>query len=235
MRLSLLIILFLSAGLLHAETVHIAVATNFKSTAIKINALFEKKSGHRVVLSSASTGTLYSQITHGAPFDIFFSADKNAPFLLEKNEQGVNGQQFCYALGALSLVGSDNPAQDLANPKLSLAIANPKTAPYGRAAVDVIQRREFNAASSRKLVRANNAIQAYQHWHSSSVDLALVPTSLANGEGTAISSSWYTAIEQHLIWLNRAKDNHAAEAYMHLIRSEEVQTIIRNAGYGICP
>jgi molybdate transport system substrate-binding protein len=235
MRLPLLIILLLSAGLVHAETVHIAVATNFKSTASKINTLFEQKSTHTVILSSASTGTLYSQITHGAPFDIFFSADKNAPSLLEKNGRGVNGQQTCYALGRLSLVGSDNAAQDLANPTLSLAIANPKTAPYGRAAVEVIQRREFTAGANRKLVRANNAIQAYQHWHTASVDLALVPNSLAAGEGAAISSSWYTPIEQHVIWLKRAESNAAAAAYMRLIRSEEVQAIIHNAGYGACP
>lgn len=235
MRLSLFIILLLNAGLVHAETVHIAVATNFKSTAQKINTLFEQKSAHTVVLSSASTGTLYSQITHGAPFDIFFSADRNAPFRLEESQLGVNGQQFCYALGGLTLVGSDNAAQDLANPRLSLAIANPNTAPYGRAAVEVMQRREFTTASTRKLVRANNAIQAYQHWHSSSVDLALVPNSLAAGKGAAISSNWYTPIEQHVIWLKRAESNPAAESYMHLIQSEEVQEIIHNAGYGICP
>jgi molybdate transport system substrate-binding protein len=235
MRLSLLIILLLNAGLLHAATIHIAVATNFKSTAIKINALFEQESTHTVVLSSASTGTLYSQITHASPFDIFFSAHKNAPLLLEKNGRGVTGQQFCYALGRLSLVGSDNVAQDLENPKLSLAIANPNTAPYGRAAVEVIQRREFTAGANRKLVRANNAIQAYQHWHTASVDLALVPSSLAAGEGAAISPSWYTPIEQHVIWLKRAESNTAARAYMRLIRSEAVQAIIHNASYGTCP
>lgn len=235
MRLPMFIILLLNAGLAHAEIVHIAVATNFKFTAQKINTLFEQKSAHTVVLSSASTGTLYSQITHGAPFDIFFSADKNAPFRLEENQLGVNGQQFCYALGGLTLAGSDNAAEDLANPRLSLAIANPNTAPYGRAAVEVIQRVEFTTASGRKIVRANNAIQAYQHWHSASVDLALVPNALAAGEGAAISSSWYTPIEQHVIWLKRAVNNPAAEAYMRLIRSEEVQTIIHNTGYGICP
>lgn len=235
MRFTLFIILLLNAGLVHAEPVHIAVATNFKSTAKKINTLFEQKSAHTTVLSSASTGTLYSQITHGAPFDIFFSADKDAPLRLEEDALGVSGQQFCYALGGLTLVGSDNAAQDLANPSLSLAIANPKTAPYGRAAEEVIQRTEFTTASNRKLVRANNAIQAYQHWHSSSVDLALVPNSLAAGEGAAISSNWYTPIEQHVIWLRRAKSNPAAEAYMRLIRSEEVQAIIHNAGYGTCP
>ncbi len=138
-------------------------------------------------------------------------------------------------MGGLTLVGSDNAPVDLANPGLSLAIANPKTAPYGRAALEVIQRREFTPASNRKLVRANNAIQAYQYWHGSNVDLALVPSSLAAGEGTVISSSWYTPIEQHVIWLKRAENNSAAQAYIRLIRSEEVQAIVHNAGYGICP
>ncbi len=235
MRTAILLLLLLSTSPLRAEVVRIATAANFRATAEKIGAEFEANSIHKVTLSSDSTGILYSQIQHGAPFDIFFAADKKSALKLEKNSFGVPGERYCYALGTLVLVGSDNPNNDLANPQLSLAIANPVTAPYGKAALEILQRPEFQNATSRKLVRANNAIQAYQHWYSSTVDMALVPLSLALGEGTAISPSWYTAIEQHVILLKHGEESPAAKAYMRWIRSEQVQTLIVKAGYGSCP
>ena len=234
MRTVILLLLLLSTVPLKAEVVRIATAANFRATAEKINTSFEASTPHKVTLSSASTGILFSQIQHGAPFDIFFAADKSSAAKLEKNSFGVPGERFCYALGALVLVGSDSPGDDLANPELSLAIANPVTAPYGKAALEILQRPEFQNAISRKLVRANNAIQAYQHWHSSTVDMALVPVSLALAGGAAINPNWYTAIEQHVILLKHGEENPAAEAYMHFIRSEQVQTLIGEAGYGPC-
>lgn len=234
MRAVILLILLLSTSPLQGEVARIATAANFKPTAEKINALFEANTGYKVTLSSASTGILYSQIQHGAPFDIFFAADESSVLKLERSGFGASGERFCYALGALVLTGSDNPKEDLANPTLSLAIANPVTAPYGKAALDILQRPEFQSAANRKLVRANNAIQAYQHWRSSTVDMALVPLSLALGEGAAINPNWYTAIEQHVILLKKGRENPAAIAYMHWIRSEQMQTLIEHAGYGPC-
>ena len=234
MRILTLSLLLLSSSLLHAEVVHIASAANFKATAEKLNALFEAQSTHTSTLSSASTAVIDTQVRHGAPFDIFFSADKSSPLQLEKDGFGATDQRFCYALGALVLVGSQNVTKDLNNPALSLAIANPNTAPYGKAAMQVLQRAEFAAATGRKLVRANNAIQAYQHWYSATVDLALVPLSLAAGKGAAISPSWYTPLEQHVILLKNGEENPAAVAYMRWIRSEQVQTLIGEAGYGPC-
>lgn len=234
MRAAVLFLLLLYALPMRAELVHIATSANFKITAEKINALFEARHTHKTTLSSASTGILYSQIKHGAPFDIFFAADKISPLKLEKSIYGIPGRRFCYALGRLVLVGSDSPEKDLANPTLSLAIANPLTAPYGKAALEVLKRPEFIAAEGRKLVRANNAIQAYQHWYRSTVDMALVPLSIAAGEGTAISPNWYTPIEQHVILLKRGGENPAARDYIRWIRSEQVQKLIGEAGYGHC-
>ncbi len=234
MRAVILVFLLLSSPLLRADLVRIATASNFKSTLIEINALFEARYGHKTLLSSASTGTLYNQIKYGAPFDVFFAADSASPLKLEQSGFGVAGQRFCYARGSLVLLGSKNSAADLANPRLSLAIANPNTAPYGRAALEVLHRPEFSGAASRKLVRANNAIQAYQHWHSSTVRLALVPLSLSAGQGTDIPPDWYTPIEQHVIALRRGQDNPAARAYLRWIRSEKVRALIDNAGYGAC-
>jgi molybdate transport system substrate-binding protein len=233
----ILAFLLLFAAPLMADTVHIATAANFKSTAEKINVLFEASSTHKTTLSSASTGVIFSQITHGAPFDIFFAADEISISKLEAGNYGTSdgNQGFCYALGTLVLIGSENPERDLADPALSLAIANPNTAPYGRAAWEVLQRPAFNAAAGRKLVRGSNALQAYQHWHSSTVDLALVPRSLTPGAGTSIPPNWYTAIEQHAILLKRGENNPAANDYIRWIRSEKVQTLIQQAGYGSCP
>jgi len=234
MRPAILAFLLLCTTPLQAEIVHIAVAANFKAAAERINTQFEAHTGHSTLLSSASTGALHSQILYGAPFDIFFSADEKSPHMLEEEGLGVPGQQFCYALGILVLVGSQTPEADLRNPQLSLAIANPNTAPYGKAAWEVLQKLQFKPAVSRKLVRANNAIQAYQHWHSSAVDLALVPRSLTPEEGATIPPNWYTPIEQHVILLQRGAENPAAQAYIRWLRSEEVQTSIKKSGYGNC-
>ncbi|MBE9537456.1 MAG: molybdate ABC transporter substrate-binding protein [Proteobacteria bacterium] len=234
MRIVTLLLLLLSSSLLCAEVVHIASATNFKATVEKINALFEAQSTHKTTLSSASTGILFSQIRYGAPFDVFFAADKISPLKLAEEGHGAAGEPFCYALGTLVLMGSQKAEDDLNNPALSLAIANPNTAPYGKAAMEILRRPEFAAAVGRKLVRANNAIQAYQHWYSATVDLALVPLSLAAGKGAAISPSWYTPLEQHVILLKKGEGNPAVIAYMRWIRSEQVQTLIGEAGYGSC-
>ncbi len=234
MRQAIFAIMLLCSWQLNAEVVHIAVAANFKTTLQEINAAFETQTGHTTRTSSASTGALHSQILHGAPYDIFFAADKNSPTKLAQSNLGVEQQNFCYAIGRLVLVGSEHPSIDLAKPELSVAIANPNTAPYGKAAWEVLQREKFKAANARKLVRGNNAIQAYQYWHSSIVDLALVPLSLAHREGAIIPPNWYTPIEQHVIWLKKGEENPAANAYMRWIHSEKVQAMIKNSGYGNC-
>jgi molybdate transport system substrate-binding protein len=214
--------------------VHIAAAANFKQTAGAINELFHEKTGHRAILSSASTGTLHSQITHGAPFDIFLSADRQSPVKLEAAGYGQSGQRFCYARGQLVLTGGSGSLDDLGNPGLSLAIANPATAPYGRAAEELLGRPEYVAASGRKLLRATNVLQAYQYWHSRSVDMALVAQSLAPGQGMAIPQDWYSPIVQEAILLTRARENPVAESYMTFLKSDIAQALIEKSGYGRC-
>ncbi|MEH6593367.1 MAG: molybdate ABC transporter substrate-binding protein, partial [Halioglobus sp.] len=179
-----------------AGEVHIAVASNFKQTALAINTQFEKETRHLVKLSSASTGVLHSQILHGAPFDIFLAADSQSPEALEAAGYVAPGKRFCYARGLLALAGAKDSLDDLQNPDISLAIANPATAPYGRAALEVLNRPEYTAAKKRKLVRANNVVQAYQYWYSASVDRALVALSLLPHEAVPIPQSWYTPINQ---------------------------------------
>ena len=235
MRVVFCLLFLLTPAILTAQVLHIATASNFQTTAKQINTLFERRYGHRTSISSASTGALYSQIVHGAPFAILFAADVETPTRLENDPLGGATMRSCYALGSLVLVGSNNIHRDLADKSLNIAIANPNTAPYGRAALAVLSRNEFSTGVGRKVVRASNAIQAYQHWHSGTVNMALVPRSLANGQGSEIPYDWYPAIEQQVIMLRRGVDHPAARTYMQWLGSDEVQTLIINAGYKPCP
>ncbi|GAB5452298.1 MAG: molybdate ABC transporter substrate-binding protein [Halioglobus sp.] len=210
-----------------AETLRVAVAANFKPTLEEINRLYRAQTGSVVLLSSASTGVLTTQLQHGAPFDIFFAADAQQPALLAA---GTRSRTFCYAVGKLALAGGS--IEDLAAASMSLAIANPVTAPYGRAALEVISRKEFSTASTRKLVRANNAAQAYQFWHSGAVDLALLPRALAPDDAVNIPAQWHAPIEQHAYI---ARPSPAVTRYLNWVRSDTVRSLIIEAGYESCP
>lgn len=217
-----------------AERVHVAVASNFKHTAERLGELFEEATGHESLLSSASTGTLHSQITRGAPFDVLLSADSRSPKTLESEGFSLAGNRFCYALGQLVLVGGSGSLADLANPKLSLAIANPATAPYGIAAEQVLKLDRYKAAANRKIVRGNNVVHAYQYWFTSSVDIALVAQSLTKGKSVKIPPENYQPIEQEAVWLNRGLENPAAKSYIEFLKSTPAQELIASSGYGNC-
>ena len=236
MRLTALLFLLLTAPSLGAaaapQPLRVAVTASFKATLQSISRQFEQQSGIRVVFSSASTGVLASQINHGAPFDLFFAADRETPFKLKLSGQHSAGKPFCYATGRLALAGASNELTDLAQPDLSLAIANPTTAPYGRAAMEVLSRAEFTTGESRKLVRGSNVIQAYQFWHSGAVDLALIPQAIAPASATIIPAVWHQPLEQHAVLLRHSPN---ADAYLKWLRSDNVRTLITQAGYEPCP
>jgi molybdate transport system substrate-binding protein len=196
---------------------------------------FQQETGIKIALSSGSTGILYSQIIHGAPYALFFSADNSTPQKLASGEGAPTvGAPFCYARGELVLVGGDGSLEQLADPTLSLAIANPLTAPYGEAARSVIARPEFSAGSARKLVRGNNVAQAYQFWHSGAVDLALVPRALAP-DGAAVPGNWHMPLDQFAVALAPAASDPRLSRYLEWIRSDRVRTLITDAGYLPCP
>jgi molybdate transport system substrate-binding protein len=225
----LLLVLLLAAHVEAVEPVHVAVAANFRSTLAALNPDFESRTGYTVRLTSASTGILYSQIVHGAPFDLFLAADARAP---RKLAQAGHGDTFCYARGSLVLVGGS--LDQLADPTLSVAIANPETAPYGEAARQVLSRKEFAAGESRRLIRANNVAQAYQIWHVGGAPLALVARALARG-ATPIPNDWHMPLEQHAILLDRGSPREAVLAYSEWLRSDRVRTLITESGYDPCP
>jgi molybdate transport system substrate-binding protein len=234
-RYLLLLVLLLSGPGRGAEPVRIAVAANFRATLEQINPTFEQQTGYQVVMSSASTGVLASQILHGAPFDVFFSADRQAAFAVAEAKRATpRGQPFCYAVGTLVLTGGNGRLSQLGDPGLSLAIANPATAPYGAAAMTVLARPEFSAGQDRKLLRGANVLQAYQFWHSGAADLALLPAVMAP-QGTPIPPAWHQALEQFALALRPVANHPALNSYLNWIRSDTVRALITDAGYQPCP
>lgn len=215
-----------------ADTVRLAVAANFTVTAQALGEAFAAMYPYRVLNSTASTGVLVSQVMHGAPFDLLLSADAQGPAALVAAGLADGPSQGCYAVGRLVLLGGALDA--LSNPDLSLAIANPLTAPYGRAAQEVLQRPEFAGARERKLLQGSNVLQAYQFW-TAGADLALVAAALVPGKGTPIPLDWYAPVEQHAVLLDPGAGNPAAGAYREFLRSDTARVIIRAAGYGDCP
>ena len=185
-----MLMILIAAPAWSASQLRIAVAANFRHTLEQINRQYQRETGQVVVLSSAATGTLYNQVINGAPYDIFFAADRATPQRLAANHITNREDVICYARGRLVLIGSPAGLARLADPKLSVAIANPVTAPYGRAALRVLARPEFASGQGRKLVRGSNTVQAYQFWHSGGVDMALVPRALAP-DATPVPAQWH--------------------------------------------
>jgi molybdate transport system substrate-binding protein len=235
MRYLLLFLLFVTCQGLAAEPLRVAVAANFRGTLQQISDRFARETGHEVTLSSGSTGVLYAQILHGAPFDLFFSADAaSAERLVAGKARDTLGEPFCYARGSLVLAGGNGDLAQLADPALSLAIANPVTAPYGEAAMAVLARPEFAAGSGRKLVRGANVVQALQFWRSGGTDLALLPRALAP-DATPVPQGWHLPLDQFAIALVPPSANPALASYLNWIRSDTVRALISDAGYQPCP
>ena len=233
MRILLLLLLLAVLPVRAQSTVTVAVATNFRPLLEQLNPRFEAETGYSVILSSGATGVLYHQILSGAPYDVLLAADQRTPANLAGEYETTSDHLRCYARGRLVLVGGQLP--QLANPGLSVAIANPATAPYGVAAMAVLAREAFSAGVDRKLVRGANAMQAYQFWHTGGVNLALVPLSLAGADGRKIPSDWHPPIDQYALLLPRGLNNPAAEAYFDWLASAGVQAQIAAAGYDPCP
>jgi molybdate transport system substrate-binding protein len=235
-------LLFVSALALAAE-IRVAVASNFAEAATTLAQRFEATSGHKVTLSFGSTGKHYAQIKHGAPFDAFFAADVRRPELLEKEKLTVPGSRFTYARGTL-LLWSPTPGYVDAEGKVlvygnfrHLAIANPKLAPYGRAAQQVLQARGLWNRIRLRLVRGENIAQAFQYVQSGNAELGFVAAAQVMRPGQPVEGSWwqvpqalYSPIEQQAVLL---KDSAAARAFLDFVRSDEALAIIHGFGYDI--
>ncbi len=225
-----------------ADEIQVAVASNFTDAIKEIAGRFEQKSGHRIILSFGSTGKHYAQIKNGAPFEAFFAADVKRPKLLEEDGMAQTGSRFTYAVGKLVLWSPKVDTVDTTGKVLEqgdfryLALANPKLAPYGKAAREVLESRGLWQALQGRMVRGENIGQTFQFVMSGNAELGFVAFSQIKQPGQPITGSkWeipqalYSPIEQQAVLL---KDKPSARDFLTFVRGEEALKIIQAYGYG---
>lgn len=229
-----------------AAEVNVAVAANF-TTPMKIIAQdFERDTGHKATLSFGATGQFYAQIRNGAPFAILLAADDKTPLKLEKEGLGITGSRFTYATGKLVLWSKKPGFVDAQGEMLrsgqfdKIAIANPKLAPYGAAAMETLDKLGLRERVTPKIVEGSNIAQTFQFVASENAALGFVALSqvVENGtikEGSAwiIPDSMHAPIKQDAVLLNAGKDNPAAAALLKYLQGDKAKAVIRSYGYEI--
>ena len=230
-----------------ADEVIVAVAANFTGAMKTIAAKYTARTGNKVTISYGSTGKLYAQIKNGAPFDVFLAADAQRPRLLEDQGQALAGSRFTYAIGQLVLWSPNSEYIDNRGDILHhgdyrhLAIANPKTAPYGAAARDVLLALGLWQRLQRRLVYGENITQTYQFVASGNAELGFVALSQitahkapARGSLWRIPARLYRPIEQQAVLLRSGRTT-AAESFLSFLRGPEARTVIESFGYATPP
>jgi len=226
-----------ASGPASAQDARIAVAANFTATAQKLGAAFTAETGSEIAFSFGSTGQLYAQITQGAPFDAFLSADAATPARLLDEGLATEGSGFTYAVGKLVLFSTlpdlVTGPQSLKGNFTHLAIAEPAAAPYGAAAMEVLEALNLTEALAGKLVIGQNISQTYQFVDTANAELGFV--ALSQVAGRTDGSRWvvedlHTPITQDAVLLDA--DNQPAIAFLDFLVTDAARTIIRSDGYG---
>lgn len=240
-RLALVALALLLATRADAESVHVAVATNFVTTCKKIGEAFTAATQHDVVISDGSSGKLAAQIANGAPFEVFLSADVERPAKLEAEKHAVMGTRFVYAIGKLALWSArpdfvTGEATVRGDDFRHLAIANPELAPYGAAARDVLQHLQLWDVLQPKLVRGEDIGQAFHFVSTGNAELGFVALSqiAGNQDGSRwlVPQALYAPIEQQAALLRPGRDDPAARAFLAFLKSDAARALIEAAGYG---
>jgi molybdate transport system substrate-binding protein len=230
-----------------ADDLNIAVAANFLGTLQQLAPQFEQASGHHLVISSGASGQLYTQIKQGAPFDVLLSADSERPKLLETEGLGQPGTRFTYAIGTLVLWSSkpgivDNKGNVLKTGEFrALAIADPRSAPYGAAAQQVLIALGVwdSLNADHRIVVGENINQTWQFAATGNADMAFIALSQLNA-GSVAGSSWlppqsqYSEIDQDAIILSHSVKQAAAQAFTKWLHTDPQSIkIIKSAGYRV--
>ena len=230
----------ISAG---AETTTIAVAANFKAPVEALAETFEEESGHTVRIVVGSTGKLYAQITHGAPFDAFLAADQERPKKLVEAGYVSGNAAFTYATGILALwepsaAESFDIERLLGDDVHHIALANPRLAPYGRAAMETLKAANLDDELRSKIVTGENVAQAFILVDTKNADIGFVSLSQiisadvpARGHYWTVPDELYAPILQDAVLLKRGEGNAAAEAFMSFLASDPAQATIECFGY----
>ncbi len=229
----------------HAAEVQVAVAANFAAPLAQIAEGFTAATGHTLKVSAGATGKFYQQIAAGAPFEVLIAADEATPARLVKEGLAVAGSNFTYGIGKLALWSAqpgtvDGQGAVLAAGKFShLAIANPKIAPYGQAAMAVLKARGLTEALAPKIVTAESIAQAYQFAYSGNAELGfvalsqlLVPGKPAGGSYWLVPPALYGEIRQDAVLLKAGAANPAAAALLAWLKTEPAKAVIQVYGYG---
>lgn len=222
-----------------AATLRVAVSANFSPTLRSLTLSFEKQTGHKIELISAATGTLFQQISYGAPFDVYMAADTQTPNKLVKNKLALTNSIEAYAYGKLALWSLNqkiNSLDILNTYQGRLAIANPKIAPYGKAAKELLNSLKLWRNYNNRLITGTNINQTFQQARSGAVNIAIIANSqlIANGlNGYVIPNNLYSPIKQSMVILKRSKHIELAKQFTTFIMSPSIQQQIKKSGYQI--
>lgn len=240
----LLALLLAGAAPALAEEVKVAVAANFTAPIQAIAPEFEKATGHKLVAAYGATGQFYAQIKNGAPFDLLLAADDSTPARLESEGAGVPGSRFTYAVGSLVLWSADANTLDGSDAALRagtfrhLAIANPQAAPYGLAAIQVLDKLGLREAVQGKLVEGHSIAKALHFVATGNAELGFVALSqvyrdgrIAGGSAWIVPQELHEPIRQDAVLLERGASNPAAAALVDYLKGPQAAAIIQSFGY----
>ena len=231
-----------SGAALAAET-KVAVAANFTEAAREVATAFKARTGHDATLSFGSSGQFYAQIANGAPYEVFLSADAERPRKAEAEGLAVPGSRFTYAFGRLVLFSRTPGLVDGGGAVLKagkfgkLSIADPKTAPYGRAAVETLTTLKLYDALRPKIVQGSSITQAFQYVQTGAAELGFVALSQVadepGGSRWVVPAADHAPIEQQAVLLKAGQDSGAAKAFLKFLKGPEAKAIIRRYGYEV--
>jgi molybdate transport system substrate-binding protein len=227
-----------------AAEVQVAVAANFAAPMQAIAESFEKDTGHKARLAFGSTGKFYAQIQNGAPFDVMLAADDATPAKLIQEGAADAASRFTYAIGCLVL-WSAKPGFVDANGEVlrrgrygKLALANPRTAPYGKAAIETLTRLGLLATAQPTFVQGENIAQTFQFVSTGNAELGFVALSqvirdgrVQQGSAWIVPAEMHAPIRQDAVLLSRGRGNAAAQALLVYLKNDKAKKVIRSFGY----
>lgn len=236
-----LVLPFALAASAQAETLTVAVAANFKKPAEEIGAAFKAKTGDEVKYAFGATGQFAAQIRNGAPFDILLAADDTTAPALAKDGLALASSNFVYARGTLVLYSTTLPVKEQGEQILRkgdfahVSIANPKTAPYGTAAIEAMKKMGVYDALKPKIVEGSNIGQTFDFVATGNAQAGFVALSQAIGAGKGqwwvVPQADYAPIDQSAILLKPGENKAVAKAYLDFLRGPEARTVIEKYGY----
>ena len=229
---------------LSAAELQIAVAANFAAPMKIVAQDFQRDTGHKVSVAIGATGQFYAQIRNGAPFGVLLAADDETPLRLEREGFGISGSRATYAVGRLVLWSSKPDLVDSSGGVLKsnrfekIAIANPKLAPYGAAAVEVLQKMDVYERIKPRIVEGANIAQTYQFVASGNASLGFVALAQVSDQGRIregsawiVPSHMHAPILQDAVLLAAGRNNPAAHAFLDYLKTDKVKSMIRSFGY----